>query len=131
MDYFYCELENHIGDFGDKELDDLVKDLAKLFKEREWYLSADTGKGNWVEARDAFKIKWFKGEAREERIRQYIDEVRDEILESLGISDKYCKNCKHWTPEEKDGSAYGRCDFEEHCFMHRSESCKRFKKKDE
>ena len=31
LNYFYGQLEEHIGDFGDKELDELVKDLAELF----------------------------------------------------------------------------------------------------
>ena len=32
LNYFCYQLEEHIGDFGDKELDELVKDLAELFK---------------------------------------------------------------------------------------------------
>ena len=131
LNYFYCDLEGHIGDFGDKELDDLVKDLVKLFKEREWYLSSDTNRGNWVEERDKFKAKWFKGDGREERLKQYVDEIRDEMLEALGVTDKYCKNCKYWTKENDKGSEYGRCDFEKYCLMHRSESCEKFEKKDE
>ena len=131
LNYFYCDLESHIGDFGDKELDDLVRDLVKLFKSREWYLSSDTSRGSWVEERDKFKAKWFKGDGREERLKQYVDEIRDEMLETLGITDKYCKNCKHWTEEDKEDSEYGRCDFEKYCLMHRSESCEKFEKKDE
>ena len=41
LNYFYSELEGHAGDFRDKELDDLVRDLAHLFHEREWFLSSD------------------------------------------------------------------------------------------
>ena len=59
LDYFYSSLEDHVGDFGDKELDELVKDMANLFYEREWYLSGDTCAGDWNEARDKFKNKWF------------------------------------------------------------------------
>lgn len=131
LNYFYNELEYHVGDFKDKELDDLIRDLSKLFKEREWYLSGDTNQGNWVEARDAFKKKWFKGDGREERLKQYVNEIRDEMLDSLGLMENYCKNCKNWTPEGKDGSPYGQCAFEKHCLMHRSESCEKFEKKDE
>lgn len=132
LNYFYNELEYHVGDFKDKELDDLVKDLAKLFKEREWYLSSDTNIGNWVEARDAFKAKWFKGEGREDRLKQYVDEIRDEMLEALGLSEKHCKDCKHWTKEEKENySQYGWCDITKGCMMHRSESCEKYEKKDE
>lgn len=46
LDYFYCQLREHVGDFGDRELDELVDDLADLFHDREWYLSADDDKGD-------------------------------------------------------------------------------------
>ena len=45
LNYFYSYLEEHVGDLGDKELDNLVLDLAKLFHDREWELSGDIGKG--------------------------------------------------------------------------------------
>lgn len=127
LDYFYTQLESHIGDFGDKELDELVEDLAKLFHDREWFLSADTNEGTWVEARDAFKAKWFTEHGRQERIEKYLDAIRTEVLESFGMSNKRCKNCKHWTKDERDNyEQYGRCDFEKNCLMHRSESCEKF-----
>ena len=71
LDYFYNRLEEHVGDFNDKELDELVEDLAKLFHDREWYLSCDYGQGQWNESRDKFKEKWFSEGAREERINKY------------------------------------------------------------
>ena len=39
LDYFYSQLNDHVGDFKDRELDELVSDLAELFHDREWYLS--------------------------------------------------------------------------------------------
>ena len=126
LDYFYSDLQSHIGDFGDRELDDLVKDLAELFREREWFLSCDTCEGSWNESRDKFKDKWFKDGVRAERIEKYLAETREEVLKSLGISNKYCKNCSHWKPEEREDSPYGRCDLTKSCLMHRSESCDKF-----
>ena len=35
LNYFYIELEEHAGDLGDKELNNLVMDLARLFHDRE------------------------------------------------------------------------------------------------
>ena len=102
LNYFFGELEEHIGDFGDKELDELVKDLAKLFHDREWYLSHDTNKGSWVESRDAFKAKWFTEHGRQERIEAYLDEIKTEVLDAFGMSNKYCKNCKHWKKSKLD-----------------------------
>lgn len=127
LDYFYCQLQEHVGDFGDKELDELVKDLAQLFHDREWYLSADTCRGDWVEARDAFKAKWFTGNCRQERIEAYLEDIKAEVFDAFGISDKYCKNCTHWTKDESDGyEKYGNCDITPHCLMHRSEWCDKF-----
>ena len=128
LDYFYGMLENHVGDFGDRELDELVKDLAKLFHDREWYLSSDTCEGAWVDSRDAFKRKWFSQGSRKERIERYLDEIKTEVLSSFGLSDKYCKNCCHWTSEEEKDSPYGVCDITKHCLMHRSETCERFER---
>lgn len=127
LNYFYSELESHIGDFGDRELDDLVKDMAELFHDREWFLSCDTCEGNWVESRDAFKKKWFTDHGRQERIEKYLDAIRDEVLKSFGMSDKYCLNCGNWTAE--DEPPYGSCRFLKSCVMHQYESCDRFVKK--
>jgi len=127
LDYFYSDLERHVGDFGDKELDDLVKDLVQLFHDREWYLSSDICKGTWVEARDAFKAKWFTGDSRRERIEAYLEDVKAEVLDAFGISKRYCKNCKHWTQDKRDNyECYGNCDLNKSCLWHRSESCEKF-----
>lgn len=125
LNYFYSSLEDHIGDFKDKELDDLVYDLAELFHAREWYLSADTGEGDWNEARDAFKEKWFGKSSRPKRIEKYLDEIREEVMKQFGLSERYCRNCSHWTPE-KDCDRYRQCDLMSGCLMHRSESCEKF-----
>lgn len=129
LNYFYCDLESHIGDFGDKELDDLVRDLVELFHDREWFLSSDIGEGSWIEARDKFKTKWFTPDSRNERVKKYLDEIRDEVLDAFGLSEKYCKNCQNWTPEEKENSLYGKCCFHEKCLMHRNEKCDKFESK--
>lgn len=122
LNYFYTELHGHSRDLGDKELDELVFDLADLFHDREWYLSGDTGEGDWREARDAFKAKWFSENNRQERIERYLTELTDEVRDSLGMSKAYCRNCKHFTPENKP-SKYGKCDYERGCLTHRSDKC--------
>ena len=129
LNYFYTNLEEHIGDFGDKELDDLIRDLTKLFKAREWYLSADTNEGTWRDKRDAFKRKWFSPVGRRERIDKYLDEIRNDVLESFGLSDRRCSNCRHWKKEPEKDSPYGFCNLGGRgCLMHRSESCEKFEK---
>ncbi len=128
LNYFYCKLDDHVGDFGDKELDELVKDLADLFHDREWYLSGDYGSGTWKEARDEFKAKWFTKHGREQRIEKYLAEIRQEVRESFGMDDEQCKNCKHWT---QDSEYYGKCDLVEHCLLHRSDSCEKYERRTE
>jgi len=130
LGYFYSDLDSHVGDFGDKELDDLIKDLAELFHAREWYLSSDTCEGEWIEARDVFKAKWFGENSRNERIEKYMDEIRDDVLKQFGISEKYCKNCKRWTQDEREHyEKYGNCEVTKGCLMHRHESCEKFEHK--
>ena len=129
LDYFYNDLESHAVDFDDMELNDLVKDLAKLFYAREWYLSGDTCEGKWREARDAFKKKWFSENTRKDRLEEYMKTMYEKMLDSLGLSEAYCKNCEYWTPENIADGEYGDCDMVHGCLMHRSEKCDRFKKK--
>ena len=130
LDYFYALLQDHTNDFGDKELNHLVKDLAELFHDREWYLSGDTGKGDWSEARDKFKAKWFTEIGRKERIEQYLAEFSEEVRQTFGISERYCKNCKHWTalidPKNRHDGEYGDCALNKGCLWHRSDCCEDF-----
>lgn len=128
LNYFYCELGGHVGDFGDKELDELVSDLAELFHAREWFLSSDTGPGDWEEARDKFKKKWFTKIGRQQRIEKYLADFTEEIRRCFGISEKYCETCGRWT-EHKD-SRYGDCALEKGHLFHRREFCDKWERKD-
>lgn len=127
LNYFYCQLQDHVGDFGDKELDELVSDLADLFHDREWYLSADTGLGDWEEARNEFKEKWFTKHGRQKRIEKYLAEMTEEIRRTLGMSKVYCENCKHWTRKDK---RYGNCKLEPRCLFHQHEYCDKWEEKE-
>lgn len=130
LNYFYYTLQEHAGDFEDKELDELVKDLADLFHAREWYLSADTCVGDWNEARDTFKSKWFTKNGRQERIEKYLVEIAESVRKSFGISERYCKNCKHWAIEAGHDQRYGRCAFNTCGLFHRSDSCEKWERRD-
>ena len=127
LGYFYNHLTEHVGDFGDVELDDLVKDLVELFHDREWYLSGDTSEGEWREARKKFKEKWLYKGAREERFQQYIDEAAEKLRDEFGLNDhKRCETCKHWTSKR---SNYGDCEFKTEYHTHRSEACEKWEEK--
>ena len=128
LDYFYSQLNDHVGDFKDKELDDLVSDLAQLFHDREWYLSGDTCEGSWNEARDNFKKKWFTEIGRQERLEKAFEETKTELLHSFGLDVKYCKDCRYWSAEEKS-EKYGKCENHTGCLFHRCETCEKWEQK--
>ena len=125
LDYFFSQLECHAGDFKDKELDNLVADLSELFYAREWFLSGDTCEGDWNEARDAFKKKWFSNGSRPERFAKYLEEIKEDLMKQFGLYEHYCRGCAHWSPDN-DFDKYGSCDLKKNCLMHRSESCDQF-----
>lgn len=129
LDYFYNRLMEHAGDFGDAELDDLVKDLADLFYRREWYTSGDTSEGDWREARKAFKQKWLYKGSRDERFQKYIEKAMESLRDDFGLNDhKSCETCEHWTPKRSD---YGDCELKSHALTHMGETCENWKKWEE
>lgn len=128
LDYFYARLREHVGDFGDVELDDLTKDLAELFYQREWFLSSDAVEGDWREARKKFKEKWLYKGSHDERFRHYINEAAEKLRDEFGLNDcKMCENCKHWTPGRYD---YGDCEFKTECRAHKGETCRKWEEKE-
>ena len=129
LDYFYVTLAEHVGDFKDAELDDLVKDLCELFHAREWYLSGDTGEGDWNDSRDAFKKKWFTELGRWGHIQDYLVGFTDELRRSLGVSEEYCQNCRFWIPTPN--FRYGECELKKMCKMHRKEYCDEFERRED
>lgn len=130
LSYFYRELQDHENDFGDKELNELVSDLATLFKDREWYLSADTGIGQWNDARDAFKEKWFTEHGRQERIEEYLSEFSEEVRQTFGISIRYCKNCVHGTVSKEYDGKYINCEYNPRCLLNQKDGCSKFEPKE-
>ena len=122
-------LRAHVGDFKDKELDDLVSDLAQLFHDREWFLSGDTCSGDWNTARDEFKRKWFTEHGRTERVEQYLASIRQEVL-AMFSKGAYCGDCANWTPQE--GTKYGWCKVQTRCLWHKNEDvCEMFERRKE
>lgn len=88
MNYICYQVEEQADYMGDRELIELVKDVAKLMHDREWYLSADYGEDDWKESARLFKQKWF-GSSREERLKPMIEEIfsnaRKECMELIGV----------------------------------------------
>lgn len=87
-DYICFKIEEELnGQMEDIELNDLIKDIAKLAYDLEWYHSGDTCQKNYTESVIRFKQKWFRSN-REERLKQYIDDalkkLKDELYRLIG-----------------------------------------------
>lgn len=81
--YVYGDIERQlVGQMYDKELDELMKDIAELAKALEWYDSSDIGIDKYKNQIKAFKEKWFKQE-RSGRLKKYIDEEMEILRQRL------------------------------------------------
>lgn len=82
-DYIFCRIEEElVGEMHDAELDDLMKDIADLARDLEWFDSGDIGEDSYKESVVKFKQKWFKS-SREERLKGYIDKSVDDLRKKL------------------------------------------------
>ena len=81
MDYLYYKIEEEaVGRMGDAELDELMKDIANLLHDCEWWLSGDTCEDTYRKRIAEFKSKWFgKTAHRSERLARLIDEKLDQV----------------------------------------------------
>lgn len=105
-----------------------MSDIAKLYHDREWYLSGDTGLGKWRKSVMEFKAKWFTKTGRDGRFEKYIHKAVKDLRNDLGLNDhKRCETCKSFTPEQ-DG--YGCCPFHRGCLMNNYEVCEEWEQKE-
>lgn len=87
-DYIYCRLKEECdGRMYDAEMDDMIRDLAEVLHDLEWWQSADSSEDEYRATLTRFKAKWFK-DNREERLKCYIDEqigiVRKQLYALIG-----------------------------------------------
>lgn len=81
--YIYYRIEEELcGRMKDRELDDLVSDIAKLAHDLEWWDSGDTSEETYRESVRKFKVKWCKA-YREARLKRYIDEALEDLKKEL------------------------------------------------
>lgn len=81
-DYFYIKLLDFEDEMQDREMNDLVLDLAEVFYDLEWWQSGDSTEENYREQVKIFKDKWLHQSA-ESRIANYIDEELEETRKRL------------------------------------------------
>lgn len=87
-DYIYCRLKEECeGRMYDTEMDDMIRDLADVLHDLEWWQSADSSEDEYRATLTRFKAKWFK-DNREERLKGYIDNqigiVRNQLYALIG-----------------------------------------------
>lgn len=78
MNYLCYRVEEVADDFEDREIRDLVKDVATLLHDKEWYDSGDYGPDSYQKCVDTFKKKWF-GDTRNDRLKDYINTALDDM----------------------------------------------------
>lgn len=87
FDYLQSDMEYKlVGHMLDPELDDLMRDVVNLVEELDLYLSDDTIRKDWEEAKEKFKKKWLRGN-HEERLKELVEEkvkeLRDELIKMI------------------------------------------------
>lgn len=81
--YICYQIEEYlVGQMEDRELNDLIQDIAELAHDLEWYHSSDIGRDDYLKSVRKFKEKWFK-ESRTDRLKEYVDKAIQELKEDL------------------------------------------------
>ena len=81
--YIYSQIQDELcGQMYDAELNDLMKDVAKLAHDLEWYDSSDIGEETYQKTITEFKRKWFKAK-REDRLKAYVDEAMEKLRSEM------------------------------------------------
>ena len=84
MDYLYYRIGEEADKMGDRELIALMKDVATLMHDREWYLSGDICVETWQKSAATFKKKWF-GTSRASRLKGFIEQAFEDAKEECMI----------------------------------------------
>lgn len=73
--------------FQDREISELVWDVLDLIHDYDWYVSGDTCKETYLNAKAKFKRKWLSN--RGVRVKRIVDDaigdVRKELYETFGF----------------------------------------------
>ena len=83
FNYGYTKIEyDYVGYMQDREMDDLMKDVAEVMHDLEWWQSGDIGEEDYRETIKKFKQKWFK-QSNNKRIKKYINDELNQLKENL------------------------------------------------
>ncbi len=82
--------EDLVGKMHDRELNDLMADVARLAHAVEWMDSGDTCEETYRKEVSAFKEKWF-ADSRDERLKSYVDDaitkLKTELYDMIGAEE--------------------------------------------
>ena len=89
--YIYSRLLCECADsMYDAEMNEMIKDLAEVLHDLEWWQSSDISEKEYRKTLVEFKAKWFTG-SKEERLKGYIDEqiriVRKQLYSMIGMTE--------------------------------------------
>lgn len=99
FEYLDSQLKHQIFGYSDKpyncfediEISELIWDVLNLIHEFDYYESGDSGRDDYIKAKNEFKEKWFKTSSNK-RCKAYIDkavaQLRNELYETFMIEDK-------------------------------------------
>ena len=84
---YCCQEPKNI--FEDREISQLIWEVLDLIHEFDWYKSEDTCKDTYLEAKAAFKKRWFSN--RGVRVKRIVDEsvadLKRELYETFSIKE--------------------------------------------
>jgi len=90
--YIYSRVDEECaGRMFDREMNDMMKDIARVLKDLEWWQSGDSGEERYRETVKAFKVKWFltdPSNRRTEYINSAVEELRKELVAEFGESEE-------------------------------------------
>ena len=90
LGYLCYEIEEKVvGEMGDLELDEMMRDVAKLLHDLEWWRSGDYDEDAYRKTAAKFKARWLAGgKGRSKRLKLIMDEqlyqLRKELMRMLG-----------------------------------------------
>ena len=90
--YIYSKLLSECeGNMYDAEMDDMIRDLAEVLHDLEWWQSGDSSEKRYRVTLAKFKSKWFRID-RHVRLKRYIDEqigiVKRQLYEMIGENEQ-------------------------------------------